>query len=151
MSVADLISSFSRGLLKKTTHGRSDRAGFGAGRGGDLDGDALPRFFRLVFGVASLFCTRWGKRSLRICSRNSSTICQQNNRETTETPKAHTFCSLHHFLIKIQLLVTMALSSRMPQREKSKCFCRPSLESVFQSLSPKKLEADQLGLLLKPF
>lgn len=95
MCSADLINSFSRGLLKMTTHGRSDRADFGAGRGGDLEGDALPRFFRLVFGVASLFCTRWGKRSRSICSRSSSTICQQNyNREITEnitvSTKVHT-------------------------------------------------------------
>lgn len=69
-----LISSFSRGLLSSTTHGRSDSAGFVAGRGGDFEGDPLPRIFRLVFGVASLFWTRWGNRMRRICSRSSSTI-----------------------------------------------------------------------------
>ncbi len=71
---ADLMSSFSRGLLSTTTQGLSDSAGLGAGMEGDLDGDGLPAIFLLVLGVASLFWTRWGKRSLRICSRSSSTI-----------------------------------------------------------------------------
>lgn len=81
-SVTDLISSFSRGLLSTTTHGRSDSAGLAAGRGGDSEGDALPRIFRLVFGVASLFWTRWGNRSRRICSRSSSTIYRVRVRNT---------------------------------------------------------------------
>lgn len=70
----DLMRSFSRGLLSTTTQGLSDSAGLGEGMEGDLDGDGLPTTFLLVLGVASLFWTRWGKRSLRICSRSSSTI-----------------------------------------------------------------------------
>lgn len=70
----DLMSSFSRGLLRTTIHGRSDNAGLELGRGGDLAREACPRIFLLVLGVASLFWMRWGKRSLRICSRSSSTI-----------------------------------------------------------------------------
>lgn len=70
----DLMRSFSRGLLSTTTQGLSDSAGLGEGMEGDLDGDGLPTTFLLVLGVTSLFWTRWGKRSLRICSRSSSTI-----------------------------------------------------------------------------
>ncbi len=84
--VTHLISSFSRGLLSTTTHGRSDSAGLAAGRGGDLEGDVLPRIFRLVFGVASLFWTRWGNRSRRICSRSSSTIYRVRVRNTRSIP-----------------------------------------------------------------
>lgn len=51
----DLMSSFSRGLLRTTTQGLSDRAGLGAGMEGDLEGDGWPTAFLLVLGVASLF------------------------------------------------------------------------------------------------
>lgn len=85
----DLMRSFSRGLLSTTTQGLSDSAGLGEGMEGDLDGDGLPTTFLLVLGVTSLFWTRWGKRSLRICSRSSSTIWGKTKCHDIKTEKIY--------------------------------------------------------------
>lgn len=73
------MSNFSKGLLSTTTQGLSDSADLAAGMDGHLDGDGWATAFLLVLGVVSLFWTRWGKRSLRISSRSSSTICRQRS------------------------------------------------------------------------
>lgn len=70
-----LISSFSNGLCSTTRQGLSERADWAPATGGDLEGELLPNIFLFAFGVASLLWTLWGKRSCKIRSRNSSTIC----------------------------------------------------------------------------
>lgn len=70
-----LMSSFSKGLCSTTRQGLSERADGAPATGGDLEGELLPNIFLFAFGVASLLWTLWGKRSCKIRSRNSSTIC----------------------------------------------------------------------------
>lgn len=70
-----LMSSFSKGLCSTTRQGLSERADWAPATGGDLEGELLPNVFLFAFGVASLLWTLWGKRSCKIRSRNSSTIC----------------------------------------------------------------------------
>jgi len=70
-----LMSSFSKGLCSTTRHGLSESADWAPATGGDLEGELLPNIFLFAFGVASLLWTLWGKRSCKIRSRNSSTIC----------------------------------------------------------------------------
>lgn len=70
-----LMSSFSKGLCSTTRQGLSERPDGAPATGGDLEGELLPNIFLFAFGVASLLWTLWGKRSCKIRSRNSSTIC----------------------------------------------------------------------------
>lgn len=128
-----LMRSFSRGLCSTIRQGLSERVGWAPGTGGDFDGELLPRIFLFTFGVASLLCTLWGKRSCRIRSRNSSTICWKKSRWA---------CSL----LLYQPTTVWRSGTEEPEAILTIC-CSLSVEDIIQANSvPKTLSSTFLFL-----